>query len=106
MSTIERKMTVCDDCLTYAYDKRIGVVNEWDYEDLDEFDEAEKKGLVEQQVFMVTTDKYLLETHRCSLTEDPEAYPKYGIMCDCAYNPKRFEHQREWVKKQRVKEGE
>lgn len=105
MSTIERKMTVCDDCLLVPYDQRIGVVNEWDYDDLDEYDEAVAKGLQEQIGLMVELGNELPD-HACTLTEDEEAYPKYGIMCDCACNPKRFEHQREWVKKQRVKEGE
>lgn len=98
--TITRDMSICDDCLLVPYDQRIGVVNEWDYDDLDEYDEAVAKGLKEQIALMVELGNELPD-HACTLTEDEEAYPKYGIMCDCACNPKRFEHQREWIKKQR-----
>lgn len=98
--TITRDMSICDDCLLVPYDQRIGVVNEWDYDDLDEYDDAVAKGLKEQIALMVELGNELPD-HACTLTEDEEAYPKYGIMCDCACNPKRFEHQREWIKKQR-----
>ena len=98
--TITRDMSICDDCLLVPYDQRIGVVNEWDYDDLDEYDDAVAKGLKEQIALMVELVNELPD-HACTLTEDEEAYPKYGIMCDCACNPKRFEHQREWIKKQR-----
>ena len=98
--TITRDMSICDDCLLVPYDQRIGVVNEWDYDDLDEYDDAVAKGLKEQIALMVELGNELPD-HACTLTEDEEAYPKYGIMCDCACNPKRFEHQREWIKNQR-----
>ena len=104
MATITRDMKICDDCSLVPYDMGIGVVHEWDYEDtdeaLDQFDIDEANGLKEQIALMVELGNELPD-HACTLTEDEEAYPKYGIMCDCACNPKRFEHQREWIKKQR-----
>jgi len=103
MTSIVRDMVLCDDCSLVPYDLRIGVVNEWDYDDLDEFDEAEAKGLKEQIALMVTMGNELPD-HACTLTEDPDAYPKYGIMCDCACNKNRFKQAQEWAKKQRVKE--
>ena len=105
MSTITRNMKICDDCELVAYDMRIGVVNEWDYDDYDEYDKAVAKGRKEQIAFMVEHGKALVADHACSLNTEPELYEKYGIMCDCACNPKRFEQQRDWAKKQRLKEA-
>ena len=105
MSTITRDLKICDDCSLVPYDKRIGVVNEWDYDDLDEYDEAVAKGLKEQIALMVELGNELPD-HACALNSEPEVYEKYGIMCDCACNPKRFDQQREWVKKQREKAEE
>ena len=102
--SVVRDMKICDDCSLVPYDMRIGVVNEWDYDDLDEFDEAEARGLKEQITFMVEMGGEMAD-HACSLNSEPELYEEYGIMCDCACNPKRFEQQREWAKKQRNKEG-
>ena len=103
MSTITRDMKICDDCELVPYDMRIGVVHEWDYEDLDEFDAAHARGLKEQIAFMVEMGNVMAD-HACSLNTEPELYEEYGIMCDCACNPRRFEQQRDWAKKQREKE--
>ena len=103
MTSIVRNMVLCDDCSLVPYDLRIGVVNEWDYDDLDEFDEAETKGLKEQIAFMVEMGSEIAD-HVCSLYMEPELYEEYGIMCDCACNKNRFKQAREWAKKQRVKE--
>jgi hypothetical protein len=101
MSTITRDMKICDDCSLVPYDMGIGVVREWDYEDLDEFDAAHARGLKEQIAFMVEHGTAVAADHACSLNTEPELYEEYGIMCDCACNPRRFEQQRDWAKKQR-----
>ena len=45
--------TICDDCSLVAYDKGIGVVREWDFDDLDEFDKARTGAWQAQVDFMM-----------------------------------------------------
>jgi hypothetical protein len=90
--TTYRTMDICDDCSLIPYDKRIGVVHEWDYEDLDEFEVAEAEGRREQVAFMATIGGEL-EDHECTAKTEPDL----DIQCDCGCNPKRFE----WHRNQR-----
>ena len=87
-----KDMTICDDCVLIPYDMGIGVVREWDYEDLDEWDEAEAQGKREQISFMVTMGAKL-DDHNCAVKNAPEL----DLQCDCGCNPGRFE----WHRKQR-----
>ena len=87
-----RKLAICDDCSLVPYDNGIGVVREWDYDDLDEWDEAEAKGKQERIIFMVTMGT-ALDDHNCTVKNAPEL----DFQCDCSCNPGRFE----WHRKQR-----
>jgi hypothetical protein len=87
-----RDMNICDDCSLVPYDKGIGVVREWDYDDLDEWDEAEAKGKQERIRLMVTMGAEL-DDHNCTAQNAPEL----DFQCDCSCNPGRFE----WHRKRR-----
>ena len=69
--TTGSKIDVCDDCLLVAYDKGIGVVHEWKYDDLDEFDKAETSGYQKQVDFMLQAGD-LVEDHTCSAKIEPD----------------------------------
>jgi len=70
--------TICDDCSLVAYDKGVGVVREWDFDDLDEFDKAEEKGRQTQLDFMLSAGGMVAD-HACSAKTAPEL----KIRCDC-----------------------
>jgi hypothetical protein len=72
------EITICDDCSLVAYDKGIGVVHEWDYEDLDEFDAASEKGQQSQIDYMVDLGGILAD-HNCSA----HTAPGLNIQCNC-----------------------
>jgi len=87
-----RKLAICDDCSLVPYDNGIGVVHEGNYDDLDEWDEAEAKGKQERIGFMVTMGAHL-DNHNCAAQNAPEL----DFQCDCSCNPGRFE----WHRKRR-----
>jgi hypothetical protein len=70
---------VCDDCLLVAYDKGIGRVKEYLYEDLDEFEVAESKGY-QQQAYAMAMGGDVFEDHDCTSKMEPEL----NMRCDCA----------------------
>ena len=74
-----REASICDDCALIAYDKKIGVVYEWNYDDLDEWEKAEEAGNREKVNFMVEAGG-MIEDHDCSAKIDPD------IQCDCGCN--------------------
>jgi len=74
----QRKLDICDDCALIPYDKGIGVVHEWKYDDLDEFDKAEAKGWQAQVEFMVDIGGMVAD-HACSAKSEPDL----DIQCDC-----------------------
>ena len=90
--TTMRDMNICDDCSLVPYDKGIGVVHEGNYDDLDEWDEAEAKGKQERIRLMVVMGAHL-DNHNCAAQNAPEL----DFQCDCGCNPGRFE----WHRKQR-----
>ena len=94
MSTV-RNLAICDDCSLVPYDLRIGVVDEWDYDDLDEWEEAEARAKQERISFMVRIGADLKD-HNCTVKNAPEL----DIQCDCGCNPGRFE----WHRKRRREE--
>jgi len=71
-------LDICDDCSLIAYDKGIGVVREWDYDDLDEFDKAESGAWQAQVEFMVDIGGMVAD-HECSAKSEPDL----NIQCDC-----------------------
>ena len=97
-----RQMTICDACSLVPYDMGVGVVREWLYDDLDEFDKAEEAGRKKAIAFMVAHGSDLPADHNCTLNTEPTFFEEYGTMCDCACNPRRFEQQREWARKRGV----
>ena len=94
MSTV-RNLAICDDCSLVPYDLRIGVVDEWNYDDLDEWEEAEARAKQERISFMVRIGADLKD-HNCTVKNAPEL----DIQCDCGCNPGRFE----WHRKRRREE--
>ena len=91
MSTV-RNLAICDDCSLVPYDLRIGVVDEWNYDDLDEWEEAEARAKQERISFMVRIGADLKD-HNCTVKNAPEL----DFQCDCSCNPGRFE----WHRKRR-----
>ena len=91
MSTV-RNLAICDDCSLVPYDLRIGVVDEWNYDDLDEWEEAEARAKQERISFMVRIGADLKD-HNCTVKNAPEL----DFQCDCGCNPGRFE----WHRKRR-----
>jgi len=77
-SETQRKLDICDDCSLIAYDKGIGVVREWDYEDLDEFDKDHAIGQQKQIDFMLDMGGMVAD-HACSAKTEPDL----DIQCDC-----------------------
>jgi|TARA_Y100000310_G_C20304707_1_gene633406 hypothetical protein len=77
-SETQRKLDICDDCSLIAYDNGIGVVREWDYDDLDEFDKAEAGAWQAQVEFMVDIGGMVAD-HACSAKTEPDL----NIQCDC-----------------------
>ena len=75
------KDAICDDCGLIPYDMGIGVVREWDYEDLDEWEKAEEIGRREQVAYMVEVGGMIAD-HACSAQTEPEL----NIQCDCGCN--------------------
>jgi hypothetical protein len=70
--------TICDDCSLVAYDHRVGIVDEFDYDDLDEFDKARKSAWQAQVDFMVSAGD-IFSDHACSAQTEPELQ----IRCNC-----------------------
>ena len=70
--------TICDDCSLVAYDKGVGVVSEWDFDDLDEFDKA-RTGAWQAQVDFMLSAGGMVADHACSAQTEPELQ----IRCDC-----------------------
>ena len=70
--------TICDDCSLVAYDKGSGVVREWDFDDLDEFDKA-RTGAWQAQVDFMLSAGGMVADHACSAQTEPELQ----IRCDC-----------------------
>ena len=87
-----RNLAICDDCSLVPYDLRIGVVDEWNYDDLDEWEEAEARAKQERISFMVRIGADLKD-HNCTVKNAPEL----DFQCDCSCNPGRFE----WHRKRR-----
>ena len=77
-SETQRKLDICDDCSLIAYDKGIGVVREWDYDDLDEFDKDHEIGQQKQIDFMLDMGGMVAD-HACSAKTEPDL----DIQCDC-----------------------
>jgi len=69
---------ICDDCSLIAYDNGIGVVHEWKYDDLDEFDKAEA-GAQQAQVEFMQHVGGMVDEHACSAKTAPDL----NIQCDC-----------------------
>ena len=72
------KPDICDDCALIAYDNGIGVVHEFDYDDLDEFDKAEAGAWQSQVAFMLDAGA-IVANHACSAKTEPGL----NIQCDC-----------------------
>ena len=77
-SETQLKTDICDDCALIAYDKGIGVVHEFDYDDLDEFDKAEAGAWQAQVEFMLDAGAMVAD-HECSAKTEPDL----NIQCDC-----------------------
>jgi len=73
-----RELDICYDCSLIAYDNGIGVVREWEYEDLDEFEKDEANAWRAQVEFMVNMGG-IAEDHLCSAKDEPDL----DIQCDC-----------------------
>jgi len=73
-----RKPDICDDCSLIAYDNGIGTVNEWDYDDLDEFDKAQAGAWQAQVEFMMDIGAMIAD-HECSAKIEPDL----NIQCNC-----------------------
>jgi len=78
MTNKDQKPDICDDCALVAYDKGIGVVHEWKYDDLDEFDKAEAGAWQAQVEFMLDAGAMVAD-HACSAKTEPDL----NIQCDC-----------------------
>jgi len=73
-----RELDICDDCSLIAYDNGIGVVREWEYDDLDEFDKDEANAWRAKVEFMINVGG-IIEYHPCSAKNEPDL----NIQCDC-----------------------
>jgi hypothetical protein len=73
-----RELDICDDCSMIASDNGIGVVREWEYEDLDEFDKDEANAWQAKVEFMINVGG-TIEYHPCSAQNEPNL----NIQCDC-----------------------
>ena len=71
-------LTICDDCSLVPYDNGIGIVHEFDYDDLDEFDKARAKAWQAQVDFMVELGREMPD-HVCSANMEPDL----DIQCNC-----------------------
>ena len=94
MTTV-KNLAICDDCSLVPYDLRIGVVDEWNYDDLDLLEDAQARGKQEQIGFMVEMGRDWSD-HACSAQMEPDL----DLQCDCSCNPSRFE----WHQKRRREE--